>query len=891
MRRVAAALPALVVIGCCAALAASHDPKPVRPGYLDATLPAQVRAADLVGRMTLREKASQLVNQSRAIPRLHVPAYDWWNESLHGVALPGTTQFPVPMALAATFDTAAVHAMAKAIGIEARIEHVRALRARGGATGIYEGLDFFAPNLNIDIDPRWGRNEETYGEDPFLTSRLGVAYITGLQGDNRSYYLAAAVVKHFGVYSGPESTRRGQNIIANRHDLFDTYLPVFRAAVLGGRAAGIMCAYPALNGEPECANQFLLGRELRGRWQFQGVVVADCDAVTGIYESHNFTPDQPTASALAIRRGLDSECIDYFTKVDGDADYRPYLQAVKEGLLTEHDIDGAVTRLMTARIRLGLFAPADGDPYSKVDEGDLDSSQHRALALKLARESLVLLKNNGVLPLSRAAGLKVAVVGPLADQTQVLMGNYNGMPSRAVSVLEGLRKEFPHAQISYVPGTQFLRDDGSPVPAGQLSFDGRPGLQTQYYIEHYVGDNRVGVTPLTTRIEGKIDLSAKSLPPEAEGKTDLGVQWDGVLTPSESGDYMLGLEADGLIQVIVDGKEVAYDDFQGNQLERKLGNVHLCKGQRYNLEVRYAPFTHSKLAARLIWSRYDIQRPAPEAVAAARGADVVIAVVGLTAQLEGEQQDVEVKGFEGGDRITLGLPDPEEALLRAVAGTGKPLVVVLMNGGALSVNWEKKNAAAILESWYSGEEGGTAIAATLSGRNNPSGRLPATIYGDASDLPPFGNYFMQGRTYRYFTGKPLYPFGYGLSYTSFSYGHLSISENSLAAGQPLKVGVTVTNGGKRVGDEVVELYLSFPAVKGAPLRALRGFKRVHLAADESKSIQFELAPRDQSMVTEAGEIMIPDGEYTVSVGGGQPNSGAPFVSTTYRVRGSLKLPE
>ncbi len=857
------------------------------PAYLDPGLPAAERAADLVHRMTLEEKATQLVNQARAIPRLHVPAYDWWSESLHGVAVDGTTEFPEPVALAATFDAPRIHEMAVAISTEGRIKHDQAVRA--GHSNIFEGLDFWAPNINIFRDPRWGRGQETYGEDPFLTAQMGVAFVTGMQGDDPRYYRTISTPKHFAVHSGPEPTRHKADVAVSKHDELDTYLPAFRATVTEAGAGSVMCAYNSVNGQPACANEFLLEDQLRGKWGFKGYVVSDCEAVRNIFNGHHYKPTQAESSAISLKRGMDNECIDFFAKVTDDHDYAPYLEAVKQGFLKESDIDVALVRLFTARMRLGMFDPPEMVPYSKIDEALLDGPEHRALARRLANESMVLLKNDGVLPL-KTSGVKIAVVGPLADQTRVLMGNYTGVPTHAVSVLDGLRAEFPGAQIRFEPGTQFLRSEGSPVPGDLLSIDGKPGVRATYaVVDMRVLSGATPPAPLAARIEPSIDLSARPLPAEAAGKQPLSVRWEGTLTPQETGDFNLGLEADGFFRVSLDGKVVTMA-WQTSGVQMKLGRTHLEKDKTYALKVEYAQAKDAKPFSRLVWSKVDL-RPRPEAVAAAKDADVVVAVVGITSELEGEEMPVNEEGFKGGDRTSLDLPRPEQDLLETVAATGKPLVVVLMNGSALSVNWAKDHANAILDAWYSGEEGGAAVAETLSGRYNPAGRLPVTFYTGISQLPPFEDYAMKGRTYRYFEGAPLYPFGYGLSYTTFAYSGLKVPVDPVDAGSPVTTEATVTNSGKVAGDEVVQLYLEFPGVPGAPLRALRGFQRVHLEPGASRQVKFELKPRDLSLVTEAGDPVVAEGEYTLSIGGGQPGTDAPVVAHAFHVKGRLTLPE
>ena len=869
---------------------AQDAPKPAdqKPAYLDPSLPPEQRAADLVKLMTLEEKATQLVNQARAIPRLNVPAYDWWSESLHGVMRDGTTEFPEPIGLAATFDTAAIHQMAEVIGTEGRIKHVQYVRA--GHSNIFEGLDFWAPNINIFRDPRWGRGQETYGEDPFLTARMGVAFVTGMQGDDPRYYRVISTPKHYAVHSGPEPERHRMDVKVSKHDELDTYLPAFRATVTEAKAGSVMCAYNSINGQPACANEFLLQDQLRGKWAFQGYVVSDCGAVINIYDGHHYRPTQAESSAISVQRGMDNECIDYTTKVKDDHDYKPYLDAVKQGFLKESEIDVALTRLFTARMKLGMFDPPEMVPYSKIDESLLDGAAHRAMARKLANESMVLLKNDGVLPL-KTSGIKIAVVGPLADQTKVLLGNYNGIPSHTVSVLEGLRAEFPDAAINFVPGTQFLRSDASPVPAALLTVGGKPGVKAIYSKLNLttITDEKDKPTPIATRIEPGIDASAAPLPIETAGIKPLAIRWEATLTPQESGDYNLGIKGDGFFRLSLDGKEVT-EVWDTNGAESKLGRVHLEAGKPAQLLVEYGQGDKPAAVARLVWSKVDL-RPNPEAVAAAKNADVVVAVVGITSQLEGEEMHVDEPGFKGGDRTSLDLPRPEQALLEAVAATGKPLVVVLTNGSALGVNWAKAHANAILDAWYPGEEGGAAVAETLSGRNNPAGRLPVTFYKDVSQLPPFDDYSMKDRTYRYFGGTPLYPFGYGLSYTTFSYSGLTVPTGDVAAGSPVVAEVTVTNTGAKAGDEVVQLYLSFPDLPGRPLRALRGFQRVHLEAGASQKLRFELLPRDLSMVTEEGEPIVAEGFYAISVGGGQPNTGIPVLTKIFNIKGKLTLPE
>ena len=494
---------------------------------------------------------------------------------------------------------------------------------------------------------------------------------------------------------------------------------------------------------------------------------------------------------------------------------------------------------------------------------------------------MVLLKNDGILPLKSVRS--IAVVGSLADQTAVLLGNYAGIPSRTVSMLDGMKAEFPDAKITYVPGTQFLSTHGDPVPSSVLTApDGKRGLRAEYGSSPRPGTPFAHATPLASRVGSGANLNEHDLPAEAKGAPGLVVQWTGFLNPDKTGDYLLGVRGSGAARVFADDARVAQYVLGG---AAGVGFIHLERGHPVKLRVNFARNGDGAIAAQLIWAPVT-NVPDPAAIAAAKNADVVVAVVGITSRLEGEEMSVQQPGFLGGDRTSIDLPKPEEDLVQAIAATGKPLVVVLMNGSALGVNWEKAHANAVLEAWYPGEEGGTAIAETLSGKNNPAGRLPVTFYKDIAQLPHFENYSMRGRTYRYFDGEPLWRFGYGLSYTTFGYGNLTLPDTLISAGDSLNASVTVANTGKIAGDEVVQLYLKFPEVPGAPIRALRGFERIHLEAGANQIVRFHLGARDLSMVTEAGDIIVAEGQYTVSIGGGQPGTTAPTVVGTFRVKGS-----
>jgi len=852
------------------------NPPPDAP-WFNISLPVEQRAEALVSQMSLEEKSKQLVNRAAAIPRLGVPAYNWWSEALHGVAIPGaTTVFPEPVGLAATFDPGLVHEMAVAISTEARVRYNRERRE-----GLYAGLDFWSPNINIFRDPRWGRGQETYGEDPFLTAQFGVAFITGMQGDDPEHPRTIATPKHFAVHSGPEPTRHAMDVAVSKHDQIDTYTPAFRAAIVDGKAGSLMCAYNRVNGQPACANDFLLTDLLRNAWNFKGYVTSDCAAIRDIYEGHHFTKSLPEAAAVSLKHGVDTDCADFGEGPVAGA--KAYSDAVSLGLVPQSVMDQSLTRLFAARIRMGMFDPPEASPYFKIPDSEMDSPVHRALALRAARESMVLLKNNGLLPLKRSVK-RILVVGPLADQVPVLLGNYNGQPSHAVTALDGIRAAFPQSQVTYQPGTNFLRLADA-VPAAALKTpEGQPGVKAEYFAS---GD--LSGPPLLTKVYARLDFAIRGsgLARAIEAHGAKSSRFTGTMTPDQSGTYEIGMGTPSTKLWLDDKLIVDNTVDQDTQRGPKTIEMPLEKGHSYVLRIEQTPSIGTPV--RLVW-RHVIPAPQADAVNAAKDADVVIAVVGITSQLEGEEMNVSLPGFKGGDRTSLDLPKDEEDLLKAVKATGRKMAVVLMNGSALSVNWAASNADAILDAWYSGEEGGTAIGQTLAGDNNPSGHLPVTFYTGTDQLPAFEDYAMANRTYRYFTGKPLYPFGHGLSYTRFAYSGLKMAP-SLKAGDQLGIDVTVRNTGPRYGEAVPQLYLGFPGAAGQPLRALRGISRIALQAGESRTIHFDLSSRDLSSVTVAGDRVVAPGTYRITIGEGQPDTGAATVGRKLTVTGTAALPQ
>lgn len=823
------------------------------PAYRDTSLSFEARARDLVSRMTLEEKASQLVNDAPAIRRLGVREYNWWNEGLHGVAAAGyATVFPQAIGMAATWNAPLIQDVADIIGVEFRAKYVENLHRFGGSDW-FGGLTVWSPNINIFRDPRWGRGQETYGEDPYLTLRLGVSFVKGLQGDDPRYLRTVATPKHFAVHSGPEPDRHKEDVHPSAHDLEDTYLPAFRATVMEGGANSVMCAYNSVNGVPACANKELLTHYLRDEWGFKGYVVSDCEAVADVYqaEHHGYTRTPEEAIAATFKAGMDLLC-NFVPETEH------ILGAVRQGLIDESVLDKSLQRLFTARMRLGQFDPP-ADVFPKITARDNDTPAHRAMALRTARESLVLLKNNdGLLPI-RSAPKTIAVIGRNADSLDALVGNYNGTPSHPVTILDGIRARFPDSRVVYAGGTGLLDPAQFPVPDNALCVNARcskKGLKA----EHFATADMSG-TPVIERVETNARVVW-----EGERRKS-AIRWSGYLKAPETGEYHFRFDANGGYRIWVDDKLIV-DAWKVDWRPAIIsGAVTLKAGKTYPIRVESFQ-RQDRGDERLVWS-VPGDRGAEEAMGAVQNADLVIFVAGLTAMLEGEEMPLDVPGFAGGDRTSLDLPAVQQRLLENVTATGKPVVLVLTNGSAMSVNWADKHVPAIIEAWYPGGQGGQAVAELIAGDFSPAGRLPVTFYRSVDALPAFGDYNMKGRTYRYFNGEVLYPFGYGLSYTTFNYGNARVSSKRVGAKDTVKISVDVTNNGGMDGDEVVQLYISHPGVDGAPIRALAGFERVRLAKGQVKTVQFTLRGRELSIVDSEGVRRIVPGAVDVWIGGGQ----------------------
>lgn len=878
---------AIAAFFCLAMSLGGQVPSAPAP-YLNPALPTQQRVDDLVSRMTLEEKISQMQNDAPSISRLHIAAYNWWNEGLHGVARSGyATVFPQAIGLAATWDASLIHQVADTISTEARAKYNEAQRE--GNDSIYYGLTFWSPNINIVRDPRWGRGQETYGEDPFLTGRIGAAFVEGLQGSDPRYLKVVATAKHYAVHSGPESERHAFDAVITPYDLADTYLPAFRSLVVDAHVDSIMCAYNAIDGAPACASKMLLQQTLHDDWHFRGYVVSDCAAITDVAVGHKFVPDLAHAAAVSVQAGTDLSC---------GHEYSALLDAVHHGLIGEAAIDAAVKRLLTARFRLGMFDPAQQVPFNQIPYSEDDSNEHAALALKAARASMVLLKNDrAILPLNGSIRT-VAVIGPNAASLASLEGNYNAIPSHPITPLSALEARLP-GRIRYAQGSAYV--DGAPVPVPETVFtttrDGHaePGLQGEYFS----GSDLSG-QPVLRRIDRQIDFdwNASAPAPGISAKA-FSVRWTGSFTPPAPGTIHFGFtmshcstcnDAES-ISVWLDGKLV--HDFQhaassGRRSTTPAFDLTFSDTRPHGIRIEYihkAPLFGAGLT-------FNWQPPADvlrsQAVAAAAASDVVIAFLGLSPDLEGEEMPVHVDGFSGGDRTRIELPDVQQQLVSALAATGKPLVIVLLNGSALALQDAAHEASAVLEAWYPGQAGGTAIAETLLGDNNPSGRLPLTFYASTSQLPSFEDYSMKDRTYRYFTGQPLYSFGYGLSYTKFEYSKGTLSTANLSAGDPIEVSVDIKNTGGRDGSETVEAYLVPKNIVGAPLQVLVGFEKVHLARGATKNVRIEISPRQLSLVSSIGSRSVRSGDYELYIGGGQP-SAASGVLLPFHIQGSASI--
>ena len=824
-------------------------------------LPFESRVDDLVSRLTLEEKVFQMLNSAPAIPRLNIPAYDWWNETLHGVARTPfkVTVYPQAIAMAATFDPAALYKMADYSALEGRAIYNKAL-SLGRTNERYLGLTYWTPNINIFRDPRWGRGQETYGEDPYLTATLGDAFVRGLQGDDPKYLKAAACAKHYAVHSGPEPLRHVFNADVSAFDLWDTYLPAFEKLVTKSNVAGVMCAYNAFQGQPCCGSDLLMTDILRRKWKFTGYVTSDCWAIDDFFKNHKTHKDAATASADAVFHGTDLDC--------GTDAYKALITAVKTGIITEKDIDISVKRLFMIRFRLGMFDPASMVKYANTPISILENEEHKAHALKMARASMVLLRNeNHTLPLRKNLK-KLVILGPNADNEIAVLGNYNGIPSKITTVLAGIKdKVDKNTQIVFEKAVSFANDTilNYLDIDRQLTINGKQGFKAEYY----KGTELKG-EPVFTKIEKTLNLNWQE-----------GEQIDGGLTANnfsaryttqfkaiKSENVTFELDVDDGYRLIINGKKVL-DAWSRNRWGARTYQLPAKKDSTYQIEVEY---WQGEGSARIRFAGGTFLRTDFDAlVKRHQDADAFIFVGGISPQLEGEEMKVDVPGFNGGDRTSIMLPKVQTKLMKTLKNSGKPVIFVMMTGSAIATPWEAENIPAIVNAWYGGQSAGTAVAELLFGDYSPSGRLPVTFYKSDKDLADFNDYNMENRTYRYFKGKPLFGFGYGLSYTSFQYRDFKVPEN-IPSGKEVNLSVKITNTGKVESDEVAQLYVmhSDATIKSAK-KVLKGFQRVSLAPGASKMVSFKLLPDDLSYINADGEKKALKGKVKLSVGGSQPD--------------------
>jgi beta-glucosidase len=844
----------LSAVLCLSLAACSTQP------YKNASLDFETRVEDLLSRMTLEEKVNMLRYDCPGVPRLDVPAHNFWNECLHGVARSGrATVFPQAIGMAAMWDTDKMFSIANAISDEARAKHHD--YANRGKFWQYMGLTYWTPNINIFRDPRWGRGMETYGEDTYLTAELAVPFVKGLQGNDTKYFKLIATAKHFAVHSGPESTRHSFDVMPSDYDMAETYLPHFKRVVQEAKVYCVMCAYQRLNGLPCCGNEYL-SNLLRHEWSFEGYIVSDCWAILDFYaKDHHETVNTPAeAAAMAVKAGTDQNC--------GNT-YIHLVSAVEQGLITETEIDVSVKRILLAMMKLGLFDKNEHVPYSDIPYSVVESKENVESSLDAARKSIVLLKNDGVLPLSKNIK-KVAVIGSNAEDFNVLLANYNGFPTTYVTPLAGIREKLPNAEVKFAQGCELAPGLPyfTPIPANCLFTDAsmtKNGLQAIYTST----DRQIERTDVTVDF-----IWGQNSPAEGIDYDNFSAEWTGVLVPKTAGQYIIAAEAQQTFDLYINDS-LLIDVKSWHNPQRKHASIELKAAETYNIKIKYSQQNTQFSMARLLWSA-----PNPnmkqEALELAQNSDAVILCMGLSPSLEGEEMPVNIEGFSGGDRTDIELPATQKELIEEIHKLNKNVVLVLLNGSALAINRENETMSAIIEAWYPGQQGGRAIADVLFGDYNPAGRLPVTFYKSITDIPNFTDYDMQGKTYRYFKGTPLYEFGYGLSYSTFEYAITNVPQ-TINFGDTVKITVEVKNTGRMDGDEVVQLYVSLPADDSwkTPIRSLQGFKRIHLKAGESANVGFALAPSQMTARnnTDNAETAA-KGTMLVYVGGKQPDKKA-----------------
>lgn len=865
------------------------------PTYANTSLDFETRAKALVNEMTLDEKISQVGNNSAAIPRLGVNEYDWWNECLHGVARAGTaTVFPQSIAMAASFDRDMMFDVANVISDEARAKHHEALRNED--YGRYKGLTFWSPNINIFRDPRWGRGHETYGEDPYLSGQMGIQFVKGLQGNHPKYMKLVATAKHFAVHNGPEPERHSFNAVPNARDLWETYLPAFHDLVVTGKAYSVMGAYNRVDGESASASWMLLEDILRNKWNFEGYVVSDCGAIRDIHAFHKIVNTPEESAAVGVRRGCDLNC---------GTVYQLWLKkAVETGLISEGEIDQAVYRLMLARLKLGMFDPPEMVPFAQIPYDVNDSKPHDEMALKMAQKSMTLLKNDGILPLNKKEIKTIAVVGPNANSVVALRANYHGDASKPVTVLEGIRKAAANdVEILYNEGCPLVDYDDKqmqhdPVSEMFLSSINTNGKKVNGLKGEYFNNNTLKGEPDFVRTDEKItffwsdqspvetELAQGIISPEEKiNKDNFSVRWTGQLQSPGSGEYEFGLVSDDGCRVYIDGERVI-DEWTEHSMAPSLTTYTFEEGKTYDIKIEYFDSAQDA-AAMLVWKKKEPENDemkkgfelSDEMLANVKKADVAIFVGGLDATWEGEEMRnrTGIEGFDRGDRTSIELTPVQQKTLKAMIGTETPVVMILMAGSAIALNGLENDLSAILMGWYPGQRGGDAIANVLFGNYNPAGRLPVTFYTSTNELADFRDYNMnagKGFTYRYYKGEPLFPFGHGLSYTTFEYSDMQMDKNIICNTDSFTVSVTIKNTGDQDGEEVVQLYVKdVESDKTMPVKQLRNFKRIALNKGEAKTVSFTLKAMEDLRYFDAmyERYLVEPGDFEIQIGSSSEN--------------------
>ena len=838
-------LPLLLLIGCS------------QPTYRTTSLAPEKRAELLLKELTLEEKVALMMDSSQPVERLGIKPYNWWNEALHGVARAGlATVFPQPIGMAASFSPETVYEVFDAVSDEARAKNAH--YASQGSYERYQGLTMWTPTVNIYRDPRWGRGIETYGEDPYLTSRMGVMVVKGLQGTNDGKYdKLHACAKHFAVHSGPEWNRHSFNVEdLSARDLYETYLPPFEALVKEAGVKEVMCAYNRFEGKPCCGSDRLLMQILRGEWGFDGIVLSDCGAIADFYNEHGHkvSPDAGSASAAAVLSGTDLEC---------GSSYKALVQAVREGKIDEQDIDKAVVRLLEARFALGEMDDPKQVSWTKIPFSVVASAAHDSLALDIARKSMTLLQNkDDILPLKRG-GLTVAVMGPNANDSVMQWGNYNGMPSHTVTILDGIRNALgADDKLIYEQGCSWVERTLIQSVFNQCKSAAGQGFTARYWNNVKREGDPVTTTQVTTPF--RFCTSGATVFAPGVNLTDFSATYNSVLTPQQSGEVVFEIYTYGSGRLRINGEEVKrfFNTHGGRSLNYTL---QVKAGTPYEIELDFEYFRSDAQLNFDIGFKKKVDIDA--SVARVKDADVVIFASGVSPVLEGEEMGVNLPGFKGGDRTDIELPSVQHELINALHRAGKKIILVNCSGSPIALEPETKNCEAILQAWYPGQAGGTAVAEVLFGDYNPAGRLPVTFYRNMSQLPDFEDYNMTGRTYRYMTQQPLFPFGYGLSYTTFEYGKLVLANDRIKSGEPLKLTVNVTNSGQRGGEEVVQVYLKKQEDAEGPVKTLRAFKRVYIPAGKSVDVEFSLNDKElEWWDTQSNTMRVCAGKYDVMVG-------------------------